>query len=244
MHPCQPALTAKPKDLWYPYNPLQKSVWKAEKGNESRGYWHLEECGDEVHLLWAWWHQRVCERCSEHQEVEFGIWCLDGEFRDVPLNPTLQALVKEYKDSGCKEKSKETRRRLSDLKAKISIGNTLNDSRITITGEKTPEAAKSIGRLTSGADERRRLLSIVIRDYPYRFLQQLFGCSSKTMTAAKVHHILFGRGGTPPSKFKFTRQCVSPEVLMKGQCEGTCKPVSPEISKWCQAHIHLYTSPS
>ena len=50
-------------------------------------------------------------------------------------------------------------------------------------------------------------------DYPYCFLQEVFGCSSKTVTAAKVHSILFGRGGTLPSKFKFKRQWVSPEVL-------------------------------
>ena len=41
----------------------------------------------------------------------------------------------------------------------------------------------------------------------------MFGCSLKTVTAAKVHSILFGCGGTPPSKFKFKRQWVSPEVL-------------------------------
>ena len=41
----------------------------------------------------------------------------------------------------------------------------------------------------------------------------MFGCSSKTVTAAKVHQILFGHWGAPPFKFKFTRQCVSPELL-------------------------------
>lgn len=40
-----------------------------------------------------------------------------------------------------------------------------------------------------------------------------FQCSSKTVTAAKVHCILFGRGGVPVEKFKFTHQCVSPQVL-------------------------------
>ena len=96
----------------------------------------------------------------------------------------------------------------------------MKDSKLTPTGEKRPEhfksrteADSSVGRLTSQADERRRLLSIVAMDYPYRFLQEVFGCSSKTVTAAKVHSILFGHGGTPPSKFKFKRQHVSPEVL-------------------------------
>lgn len=98
----------------------------------------------------------------------------------------------------------------------------MNDSRVTLEGEKTPEhfqnrvaAANSIGRLTCYSDERRRLLSIVAMDYPYSVLQELFDCSSKTITAAKVHCILFGRGGTPPAKFKFTRQCVSPDILME-----------------------------
>ena len=111
---------------------------------------------------------------------------------------------------------------MARLKGKIAIGNSLKDSKITPTGEKTPEhfksrteAASSVGRLTSQADERRRLLSIVAMDYPYCFLQEVFGCSSKTVTAAKVHSILFGCGGTPLSKFKFKRQCVSPEVLKK-----------------------------
>ncbi|KAJ7331137.1 hypothetical protein OS493_020839 [Desmophyllum pertusum] len=50
-------------------------------------------------------------------------------------------------------------------------------------------------------------------DYPYRFLQEEFGCSPNTITAAKVHCILFGRGGSPPATFKFSRQCVSTAVL-------------------------------
>lgn len=33
------------------------------------------------------------------------------------------------------------------------------------------------------------------------------------MTAARVHGILFGRGGVPPASFKFSRQCVTQEVL-------------------------------
>ena len=75
------------------------------------------------------------------------------------------------------------------------------------------DAAKSTGRLTSYADEWRRLLSIVAMDYPYRLLQELLGCTQNKVTAAKVNCILFGRGGTPPPKFKFSHQCVSPEVL-------------------------------
>ena len=114
----------------------------------------------------------------------------------------------------------ETRKRAAGQKAKIFIGNSVKNSRISLKREFTSDqfkhrtdAAKSIGRLTSYADKRRRLLSIVAMDYPYRLLQELIGCSPNRVTAAKVYCILFGRGGIPPPKFKFSRQCVSPEVL-------------------------------
>lgn len=147
---------------------------------------------------------------------------LSSDTKEISNNPTIQALVKDYKSSVDKEKKQEVRRSSLTQKSKICIGNSLNDSRVTLTGEKTPEhfkdrvaAANSLGRLTCYADERRRLLSIVSMDYPYSVLQKLFDCSSKTVAAAKVHCILFGRGGTPPAQFKFRRQCVSPEVLME-----------------------------
>ena len=50
-------------------------------------------------------------------------------------------------------------------------------------------------------------------DYPYTFLQNLFQCSPNTVTAARVHAILFGRGGVPPSEVKFSRQRVSSKTL-------------------------------
>lgn len=75
------------------------------------------------------------------------------------------------------------------------------------------EAAKNVGRLRSYADEKRRLLSIVALDYSYSILQGYFQCSSKTVTAARVHCILFGCGGMPVDKLMFIRQCVSAEVL-------------------------------
>ena len=58
-----------------------------------------------------------------------------------------------------------------------------------------------------------RLLSVVAMDYSYLTLQKLLNCSSKTITAARVHCILFGHRGVPVDKFKFTRQCVSPYVV-------------------------------
>ena len=77
------------------------------------------------------------------------------------------------------------------------------------------DAAKNIGRLKTYADEKRRLLSIVALDYSYSILQRYFQCSSKTVTAVRVHCILFGSGGVPVDKLKFTRQCVSAEVLQE-----------------------------
>ena len=150
------------------------------------------------------------------------VFGLDVDNQDICNNPTMQSLVKQYRACMDKEQKREARRGSLKQTGKICIGNSLKDSRVTLTGEKTPEhfkdrvsAANSIGRLTCYADERRRLLSIVAMDYPYSMLQELFHCSSKTVAAAKVHCILFGRGGTPPAKFKFTRQCVSPDVLME-----------------------------
>ena len=149
---------------------------------------------------------------------------MSGLFNNLDLcaNPTLQALIREYKEVVVKEKKTEARRRIRNLKGKICIGSSIKNSRINLTGESTPEdlknrihAANSIGRLTLYADERRRLLSIVAKDYPYRLLQEMFSCSPNTATAAKVYCILFGRGGTPPSNFKCKRQCVSPDVLQE-----------------------------
>jgi len=60
-------------------------------------------------------------------------------------------------------------------------------------------AAESFGRMTYFAGEWRTFLPIVAMDYTYRFLQEQFGCSPCTVTAARVHAILFGHGGTLPS---------------------------------------------
>ena len=124
--------------------------------------------------------------------------------QDITKNPTIHSFVKEYHACMDKERKMEVRRTSLKQTGKVCIGNSLNDSRVTLSGEKTPEhfkdrvtAANSIGRLTFYGDERRRILSIVAMDQPYTVLQQFFNCSSKTVAAAKVHCILSGRGGTP-----------------------------------------------
>ena len=131
----------------------------------------------------------------------------------------LSNLAAEYKSCKDKETNKAIRLQMAKQKQKVLIGQTLRDSRISLSGTTSDvfksrvDAAKSLGRIRSYSDEKRRLLSIVAMDYSYLTLQKLFNCSSKTITAARVHCILFGRGGVPADKFKFTRQCVSPYVL-------------------------------
>ena len=99
-------------------------------------------------------------------------------------NPILESLIKDYNEFMSKEKAQEVKKRAAAQKAKLFIGSSLKDSRLTLSGDKTPQefknrvvAAGSVGRITFYADERRRLLSIVAMDYPYRFLQEQFGCS-------------------------------------------------------------------
>ena len=92
-------------------------------------------------------------------------------------------------------------------------------SRLTLAGKmldnvrSRTEAAKVIGRVRHYGDEKGRLLSIVAGDYPYSTLQQVFGCSPNTVTAARVHCVLFGHGGVPPPELTFSRQHVSPQVI-------------------------------
>jgi len=135
------------------------------------------------------------------------------------VNQFLQALAKEYKECKDRESRKQVKENSKGQQQKLLIGNTRAKSKIAMFGD-TPldvssrvEAAKKIGRVQHYGDEKRRLLSIVAYDYPYSFLQSLFQCSPNTITAARVHSILFGRGGVPPSDFKFSRQRVSPKIL-------------------------------
>ncbi|XP_044164132.1 uncharacterized protein LOC122948377 [Acropora millepora] len=131
----------------------------------------------------------------------------------------LGILSEEYKACKDKQVTKKISQNAKKQKEKFLIGNTKSQSRLTLEGKildnvkSRTDAARKIGRVRSYGDEKRRLLSIVATDFPYRTLQQLFGCSPNTVTAARVHCLLFGRGGIPPPEFKFTRQCVSPEII-------------------------------
>ena len=143
----------------------------------------------------------------------------------LPQQPTLcsneflQTLAKEYNNCKDKETKKQVKENAKAQKQKLLIGNTKAKSKLAMVGD-TPldmssrvEAAKKIGRIRYYGDEKRRLLSIVASDFPYSLLQNLFQCSPNTITAARVHSILFGRGGVPPNDFKFSRQRVSPKIL-------------------------------
>ena len=107
----------------------------------------------------------------------------NGTLRLVSLvgsvGPTLLSLVKEYQESAVKEK--KTRKKEQNGKI-IYIGNSLKNSRITPTGEKSPEHA--LQKKNEAEDDRRHLLSTVATDYPYHVLQKVFHCSSKTVTTA------------------------------------------------------------
>jgi len=137
--------------------------------------------------------------------------CDDTHFLDI--------LSQEYKACKDKQVTKKINQNAKKQKEKFLIGNTKSQSRLTLEGKmldnvkSRTDAARKIGRVRHYGDEKRRLLSIVATDFPYHTLQQLFGCSPNTVTAARVHCLLFGRGGIPPPEFKFTRQHVSPQVI-------------------------------
>lgn len=135
------------------------------------------------------------------------------------LDWILHSIVNEYKVCKVKEANAVIRQKEKQLLQPIKIARTKEGSAISFEGS-TPEqftswteAAKSVGRVKIYGAERRRLLSVVALDYPQTFLTSLFMCSKSTVTAARVHSILFGRRGVPPNALKFTRQCVSQDVL-------------------------------
>lgn len=138
--------------------------------------------------------------------------------KEIP-EKLLCSILKEYKECKVKETNSQIRKQGKKVQQAINISGTKSRSSIAFQGS-TPdnfrsrtEAARSMGRLVSYSAERRRLLSIVASDYSQSYLTELFQCSKSTVTAARVHGILFGRGGVPPASFKFSRQCVTQEVL-------------------------------
>lgn len=125
----------------------------------------------------------------------------------------LSRLAAEYKSCKDKDINKEIRKNAAKQSQKVLVGDSLKKSKISWSGKTSEMFSSRV--LRTCADEKRRLLLIVALDYSYSILQRYFQCSSKTVTAAREHCILFGRGGVPVDKLKFTRQCVSAEVLQE-----------------------------
>ena len=108
----------------------------------------------------------------------------------------LDILSEEYKACKDKQVTKKINQNPKKQKEKFLIGNTKSQSRLPLEGKildnvkSRTDAARIIGRVRNYGDEKRRLLSIVEKDFPYRTLQQLFGCSPNTVTPARVHCLL------------------------------------------------------
>jgi len=62
-------------------------------------------------------------------------------------------------------------------------------------------------------------------------LQDYFPGLKSTITAARVHAILFGRGGVPRDGLSFTKQAVSPEVIQEFQSFITQDDISTPSSR-------------
>ena len=114
----------------------------------------------------------------------------------------LHSIAKDYRECKNKEVNSQIRKQGRKLNQAINISETLSNSSIAFQGN-TPdsfrsrtEAVRSMGRVVCYSAERR-LLSIVVWDYPQVFLTKLSQCSKSTVTAARVHSILFDRGEYP-----------------------------------------------
>jgi len=127
----------------------------------------------------------------------------------------LKSLAKDYEACKAKEMTQLINLQQGKFNEKILIGDSLKLSNLRNkgSGPNRTEIAKSIGRLSKFGEERRRLLSIVAWDFTQSELHQYFKCSKQTITAARVHATLFGKGGAPRDGLKFTKQSVKPEVI-------------------------------
>ena len=79
----------------------------------------------------------MAQKCLVTKEIltEFGL---------IEAKPVTTILEKECRACKNKKKKRELRRRSLKQKSKICIGNALKDSRVTLTGEKTPEHFKDM----------------------------------------------------------------------------------------------------
>ena len=152
-----------------------------------------------------------------------------GQFRDLfsshPKSSSddklLNSLAKDYIAAKDKEQSRLIRAQCAKISSKLLIGDSMKGSKLNVSGveqgRNRTETARAIGRVSKFGDERRRLLSIVAQNFTISELQSYFPCSKSTITVARVHAILFGKGGVPRDGISFTRQAVSPEVIAEFQ---------------------------
>ena len=133
----------------------------------------------------------------------------------------LRSLAKDYIAAKDKDSSRLIQRQGAKVTSKLLIGDSLKGSNLNVSGvgqgRNRVETARAIGRVSKFGDERRRLLSIVAQDFSMSEIQKHFPCSKSTVTAARVHAILFGKGGVPRDGLSFTRQAVSPEIIHEFQ---------------------------
>lgn len=126
----------------------------------------------------------------------------------------LTSIAKDYIAAKDKDSSRLIRAQGAKVTSKLLIGDSTKGSKLNVSaleqGRNRVDTARAIGRVSKFGDERRRLLSIVAQDFSMSEIQKYFPCSKSTITAARVHAILFGKGG---HGLTFTRQAVSPEVV-------------------------------
>ena len=115
-----------------------------------------------------------------------------------------------------KERSKVIRERAAKIQEKILIGNSYKGCKNLVNSDRQADrvkAASQLGQIRMYRDERGRILSIVASEFSYSKLKEYFRCSHNTITAARVHATLFGRGWVASEGMKFTRQVLSKDVL-------------------------------
>ncbi|KXJ10793.1 hypothetical protein AC249_AIPGENE21805 [Exaiptasia diaphana] len=72
-------------------------------------------------------------------------------------------------------------------------------------------------RLQQGKFSEKILIGRTLKGGRFGSMDRIFKCSKATITSARVHAILFGKGGTPRDGLTFKRQTVNPEVDLVGK---------------------------
>ena len=153
---------------------MKESSLQKEKRNEGRHYRNCAKHQNEMSCLCLVTRVTFCKRqyTAKKWHSTFGF---SGGFS----GPNIAVTGERISRVCCRRK--KTRKKEQNGKI-IYIGNSLKNSSITPTGEKTPEHA--LQKKNEAEDDRRHLLSTVAKDYSYLVLQEVFHCSSKTVTTA------------------------------------------------------------